>query len=58
MEEVNIDRKSFYEFLELLFNKIDPVNRVNFKTDNKRGYKKIDNDKRYRNDRYCEKNHK
>lgn len=44
MEEVNIDRKSFYEFLELLFNKIDPVNRVNFKTDNKRGYKKIDND--------------
>lgn len=44
MEEVNVDRKSFYKFLELLFNKIDPVNRVTFKTDNKKGYKKIDND--------------
>ena len=44
MEEVIIDRKSFYEFLETLFNRIDPVNRVAFKVEDKKGYRKIDND--------------
>ena len=44
MEELFIDRKSFFEFLETLFNRIDPVNRVTFKVDTKKGYRKIDND--------------
>ena len=44
MEELFIDRKSFFEFLETLFNRIDPVNRVTFKVDTKQGYRKIDND--------------
>ena len=44
MEELFIDRKSFFEFLETLFNRIDPVNRVTFKVDTKKGYWKIDND--------------
>lgn len=44
MEKVNVDRKSFYEFLETLFNRIDPINQVALKVENKKGYRKIDND--------------
>ncbi|MGM9878616.1 MAG: hypothetical protein ACI31R_01115 [Bacilli bacterium] len=44
MEKVDLDRKSFYDFLETLFNRIDPVNRVAFSIKNKKGYRKIDGD--------------